>query len=100
MRRLAFLGTKKGLLLAAAALVLTLAGLAWLNRTPLLTWYYLRGLADAGEADREKWVERLAGLDGAAVPGLLAFLQEGSPMVCGNAGAALARLFKRWGAED
>lgn len=89
---------KTGFVLALALLVL--AGIAWLNRAPLLSWYYLRSLASAGAADRETWAERVAGLGEAAVPGLLALLARDDAAVCANAEASLAHLVRRWGAED
>jgi hypothetical protein len=99
MRRLGLLRSKKGLL-ALAGVVLILAGVLWLERTHVLAWYYLRGLADAGPADRDTWVERVAGLDQAAVPGLVDCLRQDNPRVCTNARAALGCLVKRWGAKD
>jgi hypothetical protein len=98
MRRLGWLGSKKGL--AAVTVLLTLAAVLWLKRTPLLTWYYLRGLAAASEAERDTWVRRVAGLDRAAVPGLLACLRRDDAGVCANARAALACLVENWGLED
>jgi hypothetical protein len=83
------------------AVVLTvLAGGLWWQRTPLLSWYYLRGLATAEEADRAAWVERATSLDGDAVPGLVDLLRRGNPKACANAEAALSALVKRWGAID
>ena len=38
------------------------AGVAWMERATLLSWFYIRGLAGAGEADRAGWVERVANL--------------------------------------
>src|SRR5262249_47025893 len=60
--------------LAALAVLLVLAAGAWWQRTPLLAWYSLRGLAAADEAGRAAWAARVARLDGAAVPGLLDLL--------------------------
>jgi hypothetical protein len=77
-----------------------LAAALWWQRTPLLTWYYLRGLAAAEEADQDRWVERVAGLDAAAVPALLDLLDCRDAAVCANARAALACLVQRWGSDD
>jgi hypothetical protein len=86
--------------LFSLGLVIILAGVGWWERTPLLSWYYLRELAQAEEEDRDKWVERVAGLDQAAVPGLLAHLRRDDARVCANARAALACLIQRWGSDD
>jgi hypothetical protein len=80
------------------ALVLLLLGsvVAWVERQPLLAWAYVQGLARAGAADRDAWAERVAGLDEAAMPGLLSCLGHGGPDTCANAEAALRRLAERW----
>jgi HEAT repeat protein len=92
------LGRKFWLLAAVALVVLT--GIAWTQRAPLLTWYYLRKLAKADDESRATWVERVAALDSAAVPALLARLESKDPTVCNNIQHALAALAKRWGAHD
>jgi hypothetical protein len=81
-----------------ALLVLAGAGL-WLGREPLLAWYYLRGLAQSNEAERDQWAERVAGLDRAAVPSLLDLLAR-DERACANARAALDALVRRWGPGD
>jgi hypothetical protein len=81
-------------------LVLVVVGFAWVERAPLLAWVYLRELARAGEGDRAAWVERVASLDAAVVPGLLDCLTRDDSRVCANAQAALARLAERWGPDD
>src|SRR5438105_2779753 len=83
-----------GILLAVLA-----AGLWW-QRTPLLSWYYLRGLADARDADRSVWIGRVVSLDVAAVPGLVDLLHRDDPQTCANAEAALSALSKSWGPQD
>jgi hypothetical protein len=101
MRRLRFLRTKKGLFASAGVAALVVASVLWLERTPLLAWYYLRGLAAADEANRETWVERVVHLGEDAVPGLLDCLGRDSERACANAHAALDCLLGRWGgAED
>lgn len=92
MRRRAILFA---LMLLAAAIV---AG--WLERTRLLSWYYLHELARAGDGERDAWIERVASLDVAAVPGLLACLGRGDERACANAAAALDRLAVVWGADS
>jgi hypothetical protein len=83
----------------ALALALLAGGGLWLGREPLLTWYYVRGLARAGEEERGAWAERVAGLDRAALPALLDLL-AGDDRACANARAALDALARRWGAGD
>src|SRR6058998_3706098 len=68
------------------------AGVAWWQRTPLLTWYYLQRLTAAAETDRAYWAKRVAGLDEAALPGLFDCLQHTEARVCDNAQAALLAL--------
>src|SRR5262245_54465771 len=87
--------------LAGLALsALLAAGVAWWQREALQAWYCLRGLAAATDADREAWADRVAALDRAAVPGLLACLNGGDPKACGNAVPALVKLGERWTADD
>src|ERR671925_267223 len=76
------------------------AGVAWRERVPLQAWFYVRGLARAGEADRARWVGRVASLGEPAVPGLLGCLGQADPAVCANARAGLARLGADWGPHD
>jgi hypothetical protein len=83
-------------LLGALALLLLGSAAAYVERRPLLAWVYVQGLARAGAADRDAWADRVAGLDQAAVPGLLACLGRGGPETCANAEAALRRLAERW----
>jgi hypothetical protein len=82
------------------ALLLGGAGLAWTERATLLAWYCVRGLAGAGEGERGRWVERVAGLGETAVPALLDCLERPDEAVCANARAGLARLADDWGAGD
>jgi hypothetical protein len=98
MRRRSWL-TSKWTILGAVALG-ALAVVVWLEWTPILAWYYLRGLARAGEGEREVWVQRVARLDAAALPGLLDCLRRDEPRVCANARAALSYLIHRWGRQD
>jgi hypothetical protein len=88
------------LLLALCVLLLAGTAAAWLKRQPLLAWAYVQGLARAGAGDRGAWAERVASLEEAAVPGLLACLARGDAGVCDNACAALGRLAERWGKDD
>jgi hypothetical protein len=93
--------SRAGKKLAALGIVLAvLAAVIWWQRTPLLSWYYLRGLAAAEDVDRATWVECVAGLDAAVVPGLVDLLRQADTRACANAEAALAVLAKRWGPAD
>jgi hypothetical protein len=83
-----------------ALLVIGAGALGWLERATLLRWYYLRGLAAADEGNRAAWVERVAGLDGAAVPGLLDCLRREDARACDNTEPVFALLAGRWGADD
>jgi len=76
------------------------AGVTWMERTALLTWYYVRGLCQAPEDQRDRWVERVAGLDEAVLPALLECLHQPTPAICTNVQAALARLTNHWGIAD
>jgi hypothetical protein len=86
--------------LVVAGLLLAGAGIAWVERTALLAWFCVRGLARANESHRACWVERVACLGEAAVPGLLDCLARPDPSVCGNAREGLARLVAGWGGSD
>src|SRR5437773_6299130 len=93
--------TKKRLFVVVMlGLVIAAAGAAWVNRAPLLAWYYLRELAAASEAERDGWVERVVGLDAAAAPGLLDLLEREDGQASANAETALHRLGERWGADN
>ena len=87
-------------LLAAVMVIVLVGGVAWWQRTPMLTWYYLRELSAADADSRERWAERVATLDAAVVPGLLSKLEQPDPTFCINAEAGLVALVKRWGPED
>jgi HEAT repeat protein len=96
-----FLSQNKKLILAAAVLLLLLAGgVAWVERSAILSWYYVRNLARADDGSRAVWVERVAGLGEEAVPHLLNYLTDANPAVCRNAAAGLARLSQQWGVAD
>jgi hypothetical protein len=76
------------------------AGVAWMERANLLSWFYVRALARAAENDRAGWVERVATLGETALPGLLDCLTQCEAQVCANARAALERLTQWWGGGD
>jgi HEAT repeats len=95
------LSSRTGKKLAFAAILVVLAGaaLVW-QRTALISWYDVHRLAQAEENQRARWVERVAGLDFAAVPGLINLLRRDDARACGNAEAALSAVMKRWGPSD
>jgi hypothetical protein len=91
---------KRWYVLVGLVVLLAVGGVAWIERTPLLSWIYVRGLARADDGSQAVWVERVAGLDGAAIAGLVELLNQDDARVCGNAQAALCALSKRWSADD
>jgi hypothetical protein len=91
---------KKVIAAVAVVLLLFLGGVAFRERTALLSWYYVRGLAKADESNQAVWVERVASLGEDAVPNLLNCLTDADPTTCRNARAALARLSQQWGLGD
>jgi hypothetical protein len=94
-------GWRRRKFLVGLAVVLALAGgVVWVERAPLLAWFYLQRLAAADEANREAWVGRVAGLGESAVPGLLELLGKPAPAPCRNARAALEKLADGWGLDD
>jgi hypothetical protein len=69
-------------------------------RDSILAWYYLRGLAKAEQGEQAVWVNRLMGLNSAAVPGLIKGLEEDDPSSCARFGEALDGLARRWGFDN
>src|SRR5437667_3881839 len=94
------LRSKKVLSLVVLGVLAAAAGGLWLERTPLLAWYYVRGLSRAGESERATWVKRVAGLDRAAWPGLLECLGRQDARACANAEAALLQIAEAWEPAD
>jgi hypothetical protein len=91
---------RKFLLVAIIVALLGGGVIAWRERAPLLSWFYVRNLARASESNRERWLGRVANLGEAAVPDLLDCLARPESSVCANARAALERLAQSWGAGD
>jgi hypothetical protein len=81
-------------------LLVFLGGLAWYQRTPLLTWYYMRNLVRADAENRESWADRVATLDSPILVPLLDSLTDTTPRVCENLRLALERLAGRWSVDD
>jgi hypothetical protein len=81
-------------------LVALAAGVAWVERTPLLSWYYLRGLTRADDKDVSFWQQRLVALDATAVRGLINCLRHNDPRACNRAGACLIEICTGRAAND
>ncbi|MHB1425107.1 MAG: HEAT repeat domain-containing protein [Gemmataceae bacterium] len=73
---------------------------AWRERASLLSWFYVRNLAQAAESDRQRWVGRVANLGEIALPRLFDCLTQPESRVCANARAALEQMTNSWGEED
>src|SRR5262245_13459300 len=76
------------------------AGAGWWQRTALRTWYVMRGLGRAGEAEREAWARRAVELGEPAVEPLLDLLAGADDCAGLNAAYALSQLGQSWGAAD
>jgi HEAT repeat protein len=74
------------------ALLLGGAGIAWMERSALLSWVFVHGLARANDVNRDRWVERVAGLGDAVVPELVDMLGDSRSSACDNARAAIVRM--------
>jgi hypothetical protein len=86
-----FLGGLLILLLLGSGIVV------WRERLTLLSWFYIRNLAHATDANRSRWVGRVASLGETALPGLFDCLSRPERPVCVNAHAALASMTHSWG---
>jgi hypothetical protein len=82
------------------ALVAVVASAVCWQRTPILAWYYVRGLIASDPASRDTWADRVAGLDAVVVPRLLNCLDSASSPACENVTAGLLKLTERWDVED
>ena len=80
--------------LAVGALLL-LAGVGWLERTPLFVWYAVHRLVNARDNDRQVCVERVAQLDLAALPKLIECLRGANTQASANARAGLLGIVER-----
>ncbi len=95
-------GVWNGKFLGALMLVFVLgfAGVAWMERSTLLSWVCIHCLMQASPDNRDRWVERVANLGEPAVPALIDCLTQPDAQVCGNARVALNRLTHSWGGAD
>jgi HEAT repeat protein len=83
----------------AVLLLVGLAGLAWTQREWLQGWWLTRGLANASEANRTVWIERLAEMGKPAIRPLVGLLTQEEPRVHDNALAAIDHLARLWTAS-
>src|SRR5205085_728997 len=72
------------------------AAVVWVERAPILAWYCVRGLAQATDADRALWADRVAGLGEDGEPAVFAYLARPDDGACHNTGAALDRWVSAW----
>jgi HEAT repeat protein len=87
---------RSGKLLLGGLLVGVLAVGVW-QRQALFAWWHVRALVQAGEAERQECVDRVATLGEAALPRLVAILTREDDAACSNAQAGLAALAQQWG---
>jgi hypothetical protein len=90
----------KWMAVGLVVVLLAAGGVAWLERASLRSWWVMRGLRQAGEADRDVWVARVADLGEPAVEGLLDCLDDPECRARQNAAAALSHLARSWGVDD
>lgn len=90
----------KWIVLAMLLILGTGAGVVWWQREPLQVWWTLRGLAQADEATRETWVDRLVALGEPTIAPLTDRLVEGEDQACQNILLALDRLARARGLTD
>lgn len=91
---------KKLLVLLLGGGLVILAGVGWLERTPLLVYYAVHRLRTAEARERQPWVDKVAGLDVAALPQLVECLRRNEPQACASVRAALQEMVRRWDQDD
>src|SRR6266478_3380949 len=74
--------------------------LAWVQRDRILASYYVHGLLNAAEKDRDAWAERVTRLGESALPALVSCMARGDVKGCARAEFCLGQLAKRWSGED
>ena len=72
----------------------------FVERTPLLAWFYLHSLGRAAEHDRALWVDRTAALGEGAEPAVFASLAQKDEGACRNAGAVLEKWAAQYASDD
>lgn len=83
--------------LSVLAILAVLAGMGWWQKETLLSWHYVRNLAQAEVNARADWIDRIAAMPDPCLPRLLDLLRTDEPRVVANAEATLAALLERWG---
>jgi len=78
--------------LVLALVLLGSGAAAWIQRERLLTWYYLRNLMHATEANAGGCIQRVVAHGEQAVEGLLDCMTHDDPSLCLNARTALERI--------
>lgn len=91
---------RKRISTAIAAGVLAVAVIGWSQRSAVITWYTLRGLARADEQSRQGWTERVSRIEPAPVQTILSYLQTGDAHVCGNMRAGLLQIVENSGGRE
>jgi hypothetical protein len=96
MAGLSFLGKKWFRLIFAGCLI---AATAWgvYERNWLMAEYAARRLTTATEADRQRWIDSLAGRPVEAERALMPYLHSTDSDACASCGVGLAELVRRWG---
>lgn len=97
MRR--FLPRKK-VCLSTLVLLGFLLGFAVWNKSSLLSWHYVKQLANADETNRDASVRCVVELGESCVPGLLHHMTAGSPNARDNVALALTAMATEWGPND
>ncbi|HLJ95024.1 MAG TPA: HEAT repeat domain-containing protein [Gemmataceae bacterium] len=91
---------KKLLVLLLGSGLLILAGVGWVERTPLLVYYAVHRLRTAEASERQPWVDKVAGLDVVALPQLVECLRQDEPEACANVRAGVQEMVQRWELDD
>src|SRR5450755_4448144 len=94
------LANKKSVTGLVVVLILIGGGLTWIQRGPILSWYYLRQLAKADDGEQAVWVNRVVGIGEHAVPDILKGFEEDNARACLRYSAVLNGLANHWGFED
>ncbi len=76
------------------------AAALFMERTPLLAWFYMHSLARAAEPDRALWLDRTAALGEGAEPAVFAYLTQTDEAACRNAGAVVEKWTAQYGLDD
>jgi hypothetical protein len=100
MERRSLRQRKRFLVSIAASALLLVIGLAWLERTSLMTWYCIHMLISVKESNRQVWAQRVAKLDLGAMRKLIDSLRRSDTAICAGAQAGLQKMVQRWEPND